>query len=253
MNVQDISDPSAFITEVASLQNGMNLFDWTCKVPMEGLKTGSYPVFEKKDKRPNFVINEFGSVKGWDILELGSFEGGHAYQLEKSGASVVGIEAHPSNYIKCLLAKNALQMNSVFLLGDFQKYLAMHSKKYDLIFASGVLYHMLHPVELMFHISNCTDRAFFWTHYVNSNQANEWNSKFKEECHYKDFACTYYKYAYDTNRFDRIYAGVEKECSRMTKDDIVNCLRHFGLTKFILLEDEPDHPGGPAFSFIVHR
>jgi len=63
-------------------------------------------------------------VKGWNILELGSFEGGHTYQLENFGTTVLGIEAHPQNYLKCLISKNILKMKSTFMLGDFMKSLA---------------------------------------------------------------------------------------------------------------------------------
>ena len=40
------SDPAKFVTEMANIQNGVNLFDWTCKIPDEDIVSGSYRVFE---------------------------------------------------------------------------------------------------------------------------------------------------------------------------------------------------------------
>ena len=39
-------------------------------------------------------------------------------------------------------------------------------KTFDICFASGVLYHMRNPAELIALIARATDRVLLWTHYM---------------------------------------------------------------------------------------
>lgn len=247
------SDPTKFVTEMANIQNGVNLFEWTCKIPDENIVSGSYRVFESVDNRPSMVLNHFESVEDWKILDLGTFEGAHAYQLEKFGASITAIEAHPINYLKCLLVKNALEMKTKFLLGDFQKYLENFNGQFDLIFASGVLYHMPDPILFIKSMSKISKKLFIWSHHVSNEHALKWNPSYITNKSLDGLNYTYYKYEYDPERGDRIYAGTEKNCSRMTLEDIQICLKKYLYNKITILENQLDHPGGPAFSLIAEQ
>ena len=247
------SDPTNFIKGTASLQNGVDLFDWTCKIPDPDIVSGSYRVFESIDPRPSMVIEHFESIKNWEILDLGTFEGAHAFQLEKDGANVTAIEAHPQNYLKCLIVKNALGMKTKFLLGDFHKYMDSFEGKYDLIFASGVLYHMPDPALFLKSMSQITKNLFIWSHYVSSDHANNWDPTFIEKRNLDGKVYTYYNYEYDPERPDRVYAGIENKCNRMTLEDIESCLDKYNYKTIKLLENRTDHPGGPAFSLIAEQ
>ena len=174
-NLSEYSSPTYFISDPASEQNGVDLFDWTCKIPVESIKSGTYRVFETIDVRPSLVLKHFNSLNNWNILDLGTFEGGHSYQLENYGAKVTAIEAHPINYLKCLIAKNTLSMTTKFLLGDFHKYIEEFEAKYDLIFASGVLYHMYDPVSLIRSMSKISKNIFLWSHYVCAQHSDIWD------------------------------------------------------------------------------
>jgi SAM-dependent methyltransferase len=78
------------------------------------------------------------------VLELGPLEGGHSFMFERLGArEVIAIEANPRAYLKCLIIKELLDLRRVrFLCGDFLEYLRADGTDFDLVFASGVLYHM---------------------------------------------------------------------------------------------------------------
>ena len=245
--------PDEFCKKVASISNGFDFFDWVCNVPIDTLRTGSHRVFENIDDRPSSLVKKFLSIDGWEILELGPLEGGHTYQLEKLGAELTAVEAHPENFLKCLMVKNALEMNARFLLGDFSEYLKKTSKSYDLIFASGVFYHMEDPVDLLWQISKRTDRIFEWTHYISRDQSNYAESSERNFLKEIEFSCNYYHYEYDQSREDRSFAGVGEFSSRLTKEDFLRALIAVGFSNYEIVKDEFDHPGGPAFSFIAEK
>jgi hypothetical protein len=247
-------DNFAFCTEFPTHQNAVNVFDnWTCRLPLDDVRSGNMPLFSPEvDPRPRYVSDVFGDVSGFNILELGSFEGAHGYQFSRMGAkSVLGIESSPSSYLKALIAKEMTGMTASFLLGDFVKYLEQTEINYDLIFACGVLYHMVDPVHLIKLIGDHTDRAFFWTHYVTEEQSAISADSFAHES--DGYQCKYYRYYYDPQIYSRGHSGVNPYCCRLRKDDILGALRTFGFDGLQIMMDEPGHPGGPAFSLVCYR
>jgi hypothetical protein len=241
---------TGFCTEMPSHQNAVDLFDnWTSQLPVEGISSGGMRLFSDEDPRPGFVTAFFGDISNFDILELGSFEGAHSYQLSRLGAkSVLGIEAQPSSYLKSLIAKEATEMSASFLLGDFTKYLEETPRRFDLIFCSGVLYHMVDPVYLLKLISQRTDRIFLWTHYVTVEQSRNWADSFDFEGH--GYRCRYHRLEYEPGRYDRRYSGVEAHCCRLLQSEILGAMKAFGFNRVEIMLDQPDHPNGPAFSVI---
>jgi len=244
-------DNSGFCTEFPKHQNAVNLFDnWTCQLPMDAVKSGGTRLFSPEaDPRPRYVSDVFGDISQFNILDLGSFEGAHSYQLCLMGAkSVLGIEARPSSYLKSLIAKEITGITAKFLLGDFVQYLQGTKLTYDLIFASGVLYHMRDPIKFIQLVSERTDRAFFWTHYVTEEESAIWTDSFMHQGHQRK----YHRYYYP-ERADRGYAGVHPYCCRLTKTDILCALKTFGFDGVRIMLDEPGHPGGAAFSLVCYR
>jgi hypothetical protein len=66
--------------------------------------------------------------------------------LEAAGAQIDAIEANQRTYLRCLITKEILGLTrSKFWLGDFIKALENWDQRYDLIVASGVLYHLKNP------------------------------------------------------------------------------------------------------------
>jgi hypothetical protein len=59
--------------------------------------------------------------------------------------------------------------NARFLCGDCVEYLRSNPGKFDTCFASGILYHMTNPAELIGLITKVSDRVFIWTHYYDEN------------------------------------------------------------------------------------
>jgi Methyltransferase domain len=145
--------------EIASASNAFSIFsgEWSSAVP--GFETGKSPLFN--DDRMHWTLGQLGPLQGKRVLE-----GGHTWMLEHAGARVTAIEANQRAFLKCLIAKNALHLETEFLYGDFRPYVAAaEPNSFDLVVAFGVLYHMAEPVKLLHDLGRITDAFALWTHY----------------------------------------------------------------------------------------
>jgi len=252
----DIFQPDIFVTDLARPDNAFRLFpEWICRVPLEGVTAGDSALFYPEDRRPQDVVDAFGSIEGWRTLELGSFEGGHTYQLEKMGADVLGIEANPAGFLRSLVVKNALSMRSRFLLGDFQEYLTETSEYFDLIFASGVLYHMRDPLELLYQISRRTDRVMLWTHYASEPLISTLPSHLVSRPTVHGVTCDYFRIDYPVGDWgSRPFAGTASWRSWIRKDDIIGALKAYGFNSVRVVLDDVEHRGGdPALTLMAAK
>ena len=157
------------VTSYPSEQNALDIFknEWSSKLPLarSDLQAGPIPLFE--DPRVHWAVCEAGGVANQRVLELGPLEGGHTYMLQERGAaSILAIEANTRAFLKCLIVKNIFNLHKAdFRCGDFISFLRQNTERFDFVLATGVLYHMTSPVELLQLLSRVTDRLFMWTHY----------------------------------------------------------------------------------------
>ena len=136
-------------------QNGVDLFagKWASDLGKVRsiIGTGAIDLFVA-DTRPAIAAaalgDETGRLDGMRVLELGPLEAGHSYQLENLGAEyLLGIEANAEAYLKCLIVKEMLNLQKChFLLGDVENFLKKTDKTFDMVFCSGILYHMQDPL-----------------------------------------------------------------------------------------------------------
>jgi hypothetical protein len=258
-----------FVREAADDNNAIRLFDgdWASYLPPSGQETpgatraatGTVPLFT--DEKIVWAAQEFGGLQGKRILELGPMEGGHSYLLQKLGAgSVLSMEANRQAFLKCLIVKNMYNLDRVtFLLGDFIEWMKTSSERFDACIASGVLYHMMNPMELISLVSRRTDCVYFWTHYydeklvaLNPSVAPVMGKKTRVTV--DGFSHDLYAHSYKgTLDLTLFLGGLAVGSSWMTRDDILNGLRHFGFNDVRVAFDTPNHPGGPAFSIAARR
>ena len=74
--------------------------------------------------------------------------------------------------------------NVEFLLGDAVSYLETNRTNFDVIMASGILYHLTEPVRFLDLICQRTNRIFLWTHYFDPEivrQSEKMLQKFEAE------------------------------------------------------------------------
>ena len=258
INILDV-----YVHRKPSHQNILDLFagEWSSTMPVDtGLVAtpGNARLFE--DDRIKWAEKIFGGFKGLSVLELGPLEGGHSRMLQVMGADkVVAIEANTRAFLKCLCIKEIFKLDRVeFKLGDFILYLRNVRIKYDVVLASGVLYHMQDPIETLDLISSVTDKIFLWTHYYDKellDSRGDIRSKFGsiETSTYKDFKYNSVKYHYQgALKWQGFCGGSESTSIWLFRNSITSYLDRLGFEIQIDF-DCPNHLNGPSFAICAVR
>jgi len=253
-----------YISSGPDHQNALDIFkgEWTSKLPGEfgNLKAGEMPLFE--DQRILWSLSLVGDLNGKTVLELGPLEAAHSYILSKCGAkSILAIEANSRAFLKCLIIKEIVGLEKVkFFCGDFMEFLRKNNKKFDFCLASGVLYHMANPVELIDLISKTTDRVYFWTQYYDKNlmaktpRILEQVSR-QETVNYNGFKhdLYYIEYPEKALQWKGFCGGPKPFRCLMTRKDILSVLQMYGFKEVKIGFDEPNHEFGPAFALTAFK
>ncbi len=250
------------VTSYPSEQNALDIFrdEWLSMMPANrrDLRAGRIPLFD--DPKVHWALAELGGVRNQRVLELGPLEAAHSYILQNAGAaSVVAIESNTRAFLKCLIVKNLFHLDRVdFRCGNFLSYLEHNTERFDTIMASGVLYHMTNPVEMLELVSKATSRLFIWTHYYDEAIV----SNHPGVCHrirehwrasHAGFAHTLHRYEYKEALNVNFAGGLKSYSCWMEREEILACLRHFGFTDIRISFEERDHPHGPCFAFVALR
>jgi len=244
---------SKFVTAVPSAQNAVDVFQgrWASSLPRhpEGLTAGAAAHFDG-DPRPFYVAQEFGgplrSLTDFNVCELGPMEAGHTYQLEHLGARVTAIEGNVEAYLKCLIVKEIFGLSSRFYLGNFISFLET-DRRYDLIFASGVLYHMTNPAHLIELICKSAPRAFLWTHYYDENYCEGYE---RVDVDVNGAVLPHFQKGYGDRTHGRFWGGLADSASWLRREDIISLFAESGHGNFKIVEEQVDHPHGPCFSAV---
>lgn len=251
------------VTSAPSPQNALDIFkgEWWSQLPppFSNLRAGEMRSFE--DPRIHWAISQFGEVRGQTALELGPLEGAHSYMLEQAGfGSVLAIEANPRAYLRCLIVQDIVGLSRIqFQCGNFVPYLRDSPAAVYAAFASGVLYHMENPAELIALLSRVTDRLFLWTHYYDSRIISsnpKLQASFTGEHHsdYQGFRHSLFRYDYGRSfRLRRFCGGSRGHSHWMLREDIIECLGYFGFNSIRINFEELHHANGPAFALAAVR
>jgi hypothetical protein len=244
-----------FNAERPSDQSAVDIFKgrWASALPADGgpLSAGDAPLFTA-DSRPGFAARAFGAapeaIAGARVLELGPLEGGHTYQLEKLGADVLAIEGNAEAYLKCLIVKEIFGLKARFMLGDFQSYLRDGAPRFDLIFASGVLYHMADPLALIGQICRAAPRSVVWTHYYDPQLCRGFRREMGGE---SGPDVPHYRRAYRFRGWGRFWGGLASYSCWLERESILDAFRRGGHGFVEVVDENRAHPHGPCFTFIT--
>lgn len=257
-SMQQSSILDLYVNKYPVSENAFNIFEneWSSVIPGVGL--GVSELFN--DNRVNFFIEECGGIQGKSVLELGPLEGGHTYMLSNAGAKkIVSIESNIVSFLKCLISKNAFNINAEFLLGDFNSYLKNNTDRYDLLVASGVLYHMLDPIQLLVDMCKVSNGIGIWTQYYCSEiiaGRKDLSKKFDvNPIKFSVNGETYdmYKQSYlEALSWGGFCGGSEAHSYWITKDTLISVIENCGM-KVKVLNDDRHHQNGPAITLYASR
>ena len=255
-------DPSGFSDKYPSHQNSIDIFSgvWASAMPKESGLQSDADLQHFEDPRIPWATSVLGDLNGKSILELGPFEAYNTYQLEQLGAKVLSIEGNLVNFLKCLVLKNALSMSATFLFGDFVRYMERSDERFDICWASGVLYHAKDPIKLLTGACRIAPTIFIWTHYFDEKivsrspeQLRFFRSNLDRQVKFGSREITLHYRSY-VQKKGRLYSGGPDEYSYwLSKDDILAVLASQGFVHVAVGLDEPLLSRGPGFSFIASR
>ncbi|HEY0612667.1 MAG TPA: class I SAM-dependent methyltransferase [Chitinophaga sp.] len=89
------------------------------------------------------------------VADLGCLEGGYTVQFARMGFQSVGIEAREENIQKCNYVKANLNLPNLEFIQDDARNLSAYGK-FDIVFCSGLLYHLHDPVRFLQQLSDNT-------------------------------------------------------------------------------------------------
>lgn len=234
--------------------------EWVSAFPPEsGLSAGT--VHLHGDPRILWLAEQLGDwLRGKDVLELGPLEGAHTATILAAGAqSVLAIEANREAFLRCLITKEVLELrNASFQLGNFVAFLEQDSRRWPLIVASGVLYHMTDPLHLLELLAEKTDRLYLWTHVIDDEDmpAGDPRRGYLASPELRDWLArtvTLYPRPYGETNLPTFCGGMDTAPRWMTKQDLLRGLRQLGFDSVVVAHETPDHPQGPALSILACR
>jgi SAM-dependent methyltransferase len=232
---------------------------WSSSFPSEySVLAGNTPLFA--DGRISIFASRMGSLEGMRILELGPLDGAHSYMLEQYGAEVVAIEGNKRAFLRCLITKEIYGLKRTrFKLGNFDRALEDMTERFDAVVACGVLYHSNDPVKLIEAISRITDTVLIWTHVIDRSvmdgQSIHW-LPFSGNVVKRTLGSTtihMYERAYSKTASVQFCGGPRPRHYWMERHEALALLRAVGFASVEVVEDQPDHPNGPAVTILCRR
>lgn len=213
------------------------------------------------DPRPQWCAEVFGPLKNKKVMELGPADGYNTAALERLGADVTSIEGNVDAFIRCLILKNALDLNAKFLLGDFTN--AFNDEiALDLLYACGVLYHLQDPVGFLSEAHRAAKNLFLWTHYYDPAQIQHveherigFAAGRTSERNFKGKTFTYYEKEYHLDHVQRAgyIGGLNATCAFMSRDDLFGAVELVGYKILKVVEDPPNDARIGAVNILATR
>lgn len=251
-----------YVKSLPSRQTALDAMPgWHASLPPEfGLEAGTAALYA--DSRIAWLVQHCFDVNGKTVLELGPLEGSHTYMLHKAGAgSIDAIEANTIAFMRCLIVKEVLGLKRAdFHLGDFTKWLDATNKAYDLIVASGVLYHSHDPVRLLELIGRRTDAVFLWTHCFDEAampagdlRRTPFSGRAERRESHGVSLRLYERSYFKAWRDAKFCGGFQDRHFWMERDGILALLRAMGFDHLETADEQPDHVNGPSFSVFARR
>jgi hypothetical protein len=263
---RNTQSPDTVLNEyVHGMPNAQNVVDalpgWNHALPPCVAVTAGHAAFYD-DSRIHWALEQFGSIRGKKILELGPLEASHTYMLDmRTPEFIHAIEANKLSFLRCLVVKELLDFKHTrFFLGDFVPWLQNTPMRYDLIVASGVLYHMQDPVRLLELIAQRSDAFYLWTHYASEDAMppdDPRRGAFLGAIEFQErhgISVRLYPRSYHGAWRSKSFCGGMHDLHRwVQKDDIVTLIRALGFEDVRIAHDDPVHRNGPSFSVFARR
>jgi hypothetical protein len=235
---------------------------WNCAFPKRiNVEAGELHLYA--DPRINWAVAQANGIDQKKILEIGPLEGGHSFLLQSYRPLLhIAVEASQRAFLKCLIAKELYPLSRVqFKLGDGVAYLNSVEEEFDLIVASGVLYHLQDPLRFLSLAAAKSRQLYLWTHFIDNkfgtDEADTRLSPFLSAIELDNrfgFPVRFRRRRYQGAQKNKEFCGgIADEHIWLHKEDLINVLRHLGFKSIIIAHEQPEHKNGPACSIFAGR
>jgi hypothetical protein len=250
-----------YIDAAPSAQNAVDIFKdlWVGALPAHlAVKAG--PLDLSDDARIRWLLSRV-DVAGSEVLEFGPMEASHTAMLHAAGAkSVTAIEASKLAFMKCLIVKELLDLpRAHFLHGDFRPWLADDTRRWDVVVASGVLYHLADPVWFLERVAERTDTLFLWTHFIDDEAMPTSDPRRRPILRtrvvtWRGHRLTLAERSYrEAARQKTFCGGVHSDHVWLHRDSLICVLQQLGYSSIETAFDDPEHVNGPSACFLARR
>lgn len=255
-----------FAVEAPNPQQTLDIFhdQWITAFPDElDVKAGWVnhfdPVVDTRVPWADGVIP--GGIRGKSILELGPFEGYHTAMFQEFGArSVTSVEASRTAYLKCLVVKQVMGLDAEILYGDVPAFLAALHEDFDVVWASGILYHQAEPVQFLEAVASHGRYVFLHTHFYDESTISKlgirsrFDARHNEIVEWRGRSMQLHRYEYETDTSQGVFAGGPRTYAMwLEKDDIEFILREMGFSHIEVGVVDYDNPAGPGMFLLAAR
>jgi SAM-dependent methyltransferase len=105
------------------------------------------------------------------ILDLGCLEGGYTVEFARLGMNATGLEVRTSNFQNCEIVRRALNLPNLHFIQDDCWNIEQYGH-FDVIFCSGLLYHLHDPVAFLKLLRAQCDLLILDTHFATEAPTN---------------------------------------------------------------------------------
>lgn len=171
------------------------------------------------------------------VLELGPYDGRDTVDLAPCCEHLIAIEGREENVRK---TEQTLQTNGVdnvtVLHGNIESYDLVTMGVFACVWASGIIYHLPHPIQLIGQITRVTSMCYGWTHLAQDalNQHDGYSG-----CWYAEVQCD--------------VAGLSERSWWFTPEDFLRAWQDLGWMCGFTTMPMPHFNGGLAAQFIAMK
>ncbi|HYJ06255.1 MAG TPA: class I SAM-dependent methyltransferase [Chthoniobacterales bacterium] len=170
------------------------------------------------------------------ILELGALEGAHTFMLAaRPGVQrVLALEGREANLRKARFVQELLQVrNAEFAQANLEHARLAEFGAFDVVFCSGLLYHLPEPWKLIEQLPAVAPALFIWTQYAAEEEAKDVGRGLRGKIHGEGGP-------------DEPLSGMSPTAIWLTLASLRSVLQASGYQKIDIIHDDPKHANGPA-------
>jgi Methyltransferase domain len=221
------------------------IFDWRTGYPLPDGRYLGWSGNEYKNGYTKFMpgiemriqaVIDFLDPRGKTILEPGSCEGVLSVQLPQICEKVVSLEVRPQNIALALTRLYLHDVHNCEVRMMDVRNLDHTIGRYDILFHSGLLYHMRNPVEHLYKIANISECLLLSTHYGDCNGLFNPTSISTRGKSYDGFI-------YNEGGWDEPLAGVEDHAVWLDRSALLSLIEDVGFSQINIVQDYDSFPG----------